>query len=138
MCGRPGVNGGYFDPTMKFGVNCYGVKPKEPARPKVSKENDRRIGMFKDQIDKLVVDPFAKSAWSKYNIVDTSTPTRGAAPVGGGATTTEATTSDQSPLSKTLGGVGTTLVSAVELAVSVVKGLFTGVGAAATEVSTAK
>jgi len=28
-CGRPGVNGGYFDnPDIQFGVNCYGVKPK--------------------------------------------------------------------------------------------------------------
>ena len=27
-CGRPGVNGGYFDnPNIKFGVNCYGQKP---------------------------------------------------------------------------------------------------------------
>lgn len=26
-CGRPGVNGGYFDPASKFGVNCYGFKP---------------------------------------------------------------------------------------------------------------
>ena len=26
-CGRPGLNGGYFDnPNLKFGVNCYGVK----------------------------------------------------------------------------------------------------------------
>ena len=26
-CGRPGINGGYFDnPHLKFGVNCYGVK----------------------------------------------------------------------------------------------------------------
>ena len=26
-CGRPGINGGYFDnPNLKFGVNCYGVK----------------------------------------------------------------------------------------------------------------
>ena len=136
VCGRPGVNGGYFDPSMKFGVNCYGVKPKEPAHPKVSKENDRRIGMFKDQIDKLVVDPFAKSAWSKYNIVDTTTPTRGAAPVGGGgggATTT--TISDKSPLSRTLSGIGTTLVGAVELAVTVVSGVFKGVGTAATEVT---
>jgi len=31
-CGRPGINGGYFDPQTKFGVNCYGVKPKTPAR----------------------------------------------------------------------------------------------------------
>jgi hypothetical protein len=81
MCGRPGVNGGHFDPTMKFGVNCYGIKPKEPPQPKVSKENDRMLGMFKDQVGKLVIDPFKKDTWSKYNIVDTQTPTNGAAPV---------------------------------------------------------
>ncbi len=29
FCGRPGVNGGYFaNPLLKFGVNCYGKKPK--------------------------------------------------------------------------------------------------------------
>ena len=28
-CGRPGVNGGYMaNPHLKFGVNCYGYKPK--------------------------------------------------------------------------------------------------------------
>ena len=28
-CGRPGVNGGYIaNPYVKFGVNCYGKKPK--------------------------------------------------------------------------------------------------------------
>jgi len=26
-CGRPGVNGGYFDVRSKFGVNCFGFKP---------------------------------------------------------------------------------------------------------------
>ena len=31
-CGRPGINGGYIDNTnVKYGVNCYGVKPK--SRP---------------------------------------------------------------------------------------------------------
>jgi hypothetical protein len=29
FCGIPGINGGYFaNPEIKFGVNCYGVKPK--------------------------------------------------------------------------------------------------------------
>ena len=29
-CGRPGVNGGFFDnPELRFGVNCYGVKPEQ-------------------------------------------------------------------------------------------------------------
>ena len=28
-CGLPGVNGGYFaNPQLKFGINCYGIKPK--------------------------------------------------------------------------------------------------------------
>jgi len=28
FCGMPGVNGGYFaNPSIKFGINCYGVKP---------------------------------------------------------------------------------------------------------------
>jgi Extracellular link domain len=80
MCGRPGVNGGHFDPNMKFGVNCYGIKPEQPPQPLVSKENDRMIGMFKDQIDKLVITPFTKSVWSEYNIHNTQTNTHGAAP----------------------------------------------------------
>lgn len=29
VCGNPGLNGGYFaDKNVKFGCNCYGVKPK--------------------------------------------------------------------------------------------------------------
>jgi hypothetical protein len=36
-CGNPGLNGGFFaDPSLKFGVNCYGKKPKG----KISKLND--------------------------------------------------------------------------------------------------
>jgi hypothetical protein len=28
-CGLPGINGGFFpNPEIKFGINCYGVKPK--------------------------------------------------------------------------------------------------------------
>ena len=28
-CGRPGINGGFIDnPNARFGVNCYGHKPK--------------------------------------------------------------------------------------------------------------
>lgn len=34
-CGRPGINGGYIaNPYVKFGVNCYGVKPKQGANDK--------------------------------------------------------------------------------------------------------
>jgi hypothetical protein len=35
-CGRPGINGGYFDnPNIRFGVNCYGKKPK-PSQNELS------------------------------------------------------------------------------------------------------
>jgi len=36
-CGLPGINGGYFaNPELKFGANCFGVKPKgELNKPKV-------------------------------------------------------------------------------------------------------
>jgi len=31
-CGRPGINGGYMaNPNIRFGANCYGVKPPQPA-----------------------------------------------------------------------------------------------------------
>lgn len=34
-CGSPGINGGYFeDSSLKFGVNCYGVKKDEPTEMK--------------------------------------------------------------------------------------------------------
>lgn len=30
MCGKPGVNGGYFkEKEMRFGANCYGIRPAE-------------------------------------------------------------------------------------------------------------
>jgi hypothetical protein len=30
-CGRPGINGGFIDnPNVKFGANCFGVKPMAP------------------------------------------------------------------------------------------------------------
>jgi hypothetical protein len=43
-CGRPGINGGYFDnPEMRFGVNCFGAKPNEneaDARNIMSQNNN--------------------------------------------------------------------------------------------------
>jgi len=31
-CGKPGINGGYFEnPNLRFGVNCYGKKPEPRA-----------------------------------------------------------------------------------------------------------
>jgi hypothetical protein len=86
VCGRPGINGGYFDPQMKFGVNCYGRKPaKKPSNSKGwSNPADRMIGILKDHLDDLQVLPFNKSAWSESDhgprIVDSDTNTAAQAP----------------------------------------------------------
>jgi hypothetical protein len=32
-CGRPGINGGYIDDAkIRFGINCFGKKPKPSAK----------------------------------------------------------------------------------------------------------
>lgn len=75
-CGMPGVNGGYFaDPNIRFGANCYGVKPEG----KVVKEGPWRkctVRDFcnrpenKDACRKLATDditPFNSDEWSMYN-----------------------------------------------------------------------
>lgn len=42
-CGRPGVNGGYFkNKNIRFGVNCYGKKPKP---------TEQELAMMKSNID---------------------------------------------------------------------------------------
>ena len=81
-CGRPGINGGYFNnPYLKFGVNCFGVKPKGsesdlsrmdairatpyPKSPE-DKELDKKIEDWKKNKDKLLVNSFNKTVWSKY------------------------------------------------------------------------
>lgn len=75
-CGRPGINGGYFDPAMKFGVNCYGVKPSKPAhqpQSATSKEFSRAVNEFKDKLRTFIVAPFDKGQWSE-SIVDSQMP----------------------------------------------------------------
>ena len=72
-CGRPGVNGGYFDPNTKFGVNCFGFKPKgkadlpaplpgtDPAAFKAAVEK------FKKMIRTFSLDPYSRNEWSGYD-----------------------------------------------------------------------
>ena len=76
-CGRPGVNGGYFDnPDMKFGVNCYGPKPSQSSHDEVQLMKSGRIprttpGLkieqkvheFEARADELGVLPFNKGKW---------------------------------------------------------------------------
>ena len=67
-CGRPGVNGGYFDPKTKFGVNCYGIKPgcnnqKYPI-PLDDGVDSEKLKALRANSGALKVSPFNRSAWS--------------------------------------------------------------------------
>jgi hypothetical protein len=69
-CGRPGVNGGYFDPTSKFGVNCYGIKPQGDVKlptPLPGSDPDAfnsLVSRFKSMIKSFTVNPYSRTAWS--------------------------------------------------------------------------
>jgi hypothetical protein len=82
-CGRPGVNGGFMEnPYLKFGVNCFGMKPKAKDAdidnmnanklkivPKTEKdvELDKRVEFWKQNADKmLVLNSFNKDKWTEY------------------------------------------------------------------------
>lgn len=76
-CGRPGVNGGYIaNPNIRFGVNCYGKKPKmkkeeeelmENVSPYPVTEEDlnfqRKVNTYKTKIDDILVSPFNYKSW---------------------------------------------------------------------------
>jgi hypothetical protein len=69
-CGRPGINGGYFDPKTKFGVNCYGVKPGQPKRainPQASKAFSDLVNRIKSQLGRLTVYGWDTKDWSEYS-----------------------------------------------------------------------
>ena len=78
-CGRPGINGGYMaNPLLKFGVNCYGYKPRmtnderdlmenEPIYPKTLKDiaMENRVNYWKNKLSEIIVSPFNHNSWSK-------------------------------------------------------------------------
>jgi hypothetical protein len=78
-CGRPGVNGGYIaNPKVRFGVNCYGFKPRinsteedlmatEPIYPKTLKDiaMENRVNYWKDKLSGILVSPFNHNTWSR-------------------------------------------------------------------------
>jgi hypothetical protein len=75
-CGRPGVNGGYFDnPEMRFGVNCYGAKPPKSKHDseQISKGApispdalafDKKVNQYKTEADTIGINPFNSHTWS--------------------------------------------------------------------------
>lgn len=77
-CGRPGINGGYIDnPNVRFGVNCFGYKPKisqremeqmgnTPLYPKTNKEIDfdKKVDHWRSKLSEITVAPFNNANWS--------------------------------------------------------------------------
>ena len=69
-CGRPGVNGGYFDPATKFGVNCYGIKPKNKGTvlplplPGDDGSFEKEVKKFKRLLESMNLSPFNRDIWS--------------------------------------------------------------------------
>ena len=71
-CGHPGVNGGYFDPKMKFGVNCFGIKPPNkgttfpaPLPGTDTKAYDDMVNKFKKMLGSIPLSPFNRGVWSE-------------------------------------------------------------------------
>jgi hypothetical protein len=75
-CGRPGMNGGYFDnPEMRFGVTCVGKKPPQsksdvlaaaagaPLSPDAL-AYDKKVSQFKAEADNMALLPFNSKGWN--------------------------------------------------------------------------
>ena len=77
-CGRPGINGGYMaNPALRFGVNCYGVKPSKRSidfgpqsdtsyTPAEDKLMNSKVDFWKDNMDKLKLNHYNSNDWSRY------------------------------------------------------------------------
>jgi hypothetical protein len=77
-CGKPGINGGYFDnPELRFGVNCYGPKPTQSKHDEeaVAKrtgvpltpsgiEFDKKVNKYRGESDSIGILPFNEGKWS--------------------------------------------------------------------------
>lgn len=77
-CGRPGINGGYIaNPNVRFGVNCYGYRPKiteeeqemmdkAPLYPRTLKsvQQEKRVEYWRRRIPEILVAPFNRNVWS--------------------------------------------------------------------------
>lgn len=67
-CGRPGVNGGVIEnPYIKFGVNCYGIKPK-PKDGDLERMNANQTKTYPKTLEEKVLD--AKLQYWKKNASD--------------------------------------------------------------------
>ena len=75
-CGKVGLNGGYFDnPELRFGVNCYGMKPSQSKHDAADQSKgipissdaldfDKKVSQYKADADNIGILPFRTGAWS--------------------------------------------------------------------------
>jgi hypothetical protein len=77
-CGRPGINGGYIgNKKVKFGVNCYGHKPRitdeedelmKTTTPYPETKQDilfqKQVDYWRNKVDEILVSPFNYDTWS--------------------------------------------------------------------------
>lgn len=77
-CGRPGLNGGYFDnPELRYGVNCYGVKPDQKSHDATAVtsgdgaplspgglEQEKKVAKYRGETNYISVLPWNKNSWS--------------------------------------------------------------------------
>jgi hypothetical protein len=78
-CGRTGINGGYIaNPQIKFGVNCYGIKPEitqnendlmKTMKPYPETTKDimfqQQVDYWKNKINEILVSPFNSKSWTQ-------------------------------------------------------------------------
>lgn len=78
-CGRPGVNGGFIaNPDVKFGVNCYGNKPKMSSNEeelmktmtpypetKQDLEFQQKVDFWKNKANEILLSPFNYNSWGE-------------------------------------------------------------------------
>jgi len=79
-CGRTGINGGYMaNPKLRFGVNCYGNKPKitseeeelmktTPPYPQSAEDIafQKRVDFWKTKVSEILVSPFNHNSWGSF------------------------------------------------------------------------
>ena len=78
-CGRAGINGGYIaNPHVRFGVNCYGKKPKITGTEQILMNNselypqtvaelamEKKVNQYKSELNDILVSPFNNKNWSQ-------------------------------------------------------------------------
>lgn len=75
-CGRPGMNGGFFDnPEMRFGVTCVGNKPPQNKHDEAEAAKgaplspdalafDKKVSQFKSEASHIGLLPFNPNKWT--------------------------------------------------------------------------